>query len=125
MAKDFKQDPSPLDDQGPMPMPPMPELPTIEEDLAADETEDDKLAQAYWSPAWGPVQEKLQAILDTYGDPANAVVYKDLPAEEFKVRMLSEAAVRTEITKIMEDVKRAVESIESRPKPAERAKEEV
>lgn len=113
---------APTDDMAPIPVAPMPELPTIEEDQAKDETEDSKLAQAYWHPAFAKVQEKMQEVMDRYGDPGNAVAYKDLPADEFKIKMLTEAAIRAEWTKIMEDVQRAVESIESRPKPGKQPK---
>ncbi len=124
MAKspDFKQDTAALDDVAPIPVAPMPELPTVEEDQAQDETEDAKLAQAYWHPAWSKVQEKFQEVLDRYGSKDNALAYKDLPADEFKIKMIAEATVKQEWEKIMEDVKRAVESFESRPKPAKRSK---
>lgn len=123
MAKkgDFRPDPTALDDMAPVPVAPMPELPTIQEDLAADETEDDKLAQAYWHPAWGKVQKMFEDVVERYGSN-NAIAYKDLPPVEFQIKLLTEAAVSSEITKIMEDVKRAVESVESRPKPGKQPK---
>lgn len=116
---------APLDDQSPVPAAPF----SIAQDIPAldpnapgnDQSEDDKTtdreAAPFWSAAWESVQEKFEAVLDTYGQPANALQYKDLPADEFKIKMLSEATVHTEITKIMEDVHRAVESVEQRPKP--------
>jgi hypothetical protein len=116
---------APLDDQSPIPAAPF----SIAQDIPAldpnadgnDQSEDDKStdreAAPFWSPAWESVQEKFEAVLDTYGQPGNAIQYKDLPADEFKIKMLTEAAVHTEITKIMEDVHRAVESVEQRPKP--------
>lgn len=114
---------APTDDMAPIPVAPMAEVaPVIEEDQQADDTEDAKLAAAYWHPAWEKVQDKMQETLDSYGDPGNAVAYKDMPADEFKIKMLTEATVRAEWNKIMEDVKRAVQSVEQQqrkgPKPA-------
>lgn len=110
---------APVDDQSPVPMAPMPELPAIAADISADEIEEEKRAQPYWHPAWAEVQKIMEDAIAEYS-ANNALVYKDLPADEFKIRMCSEDAVAVILKNIMEDVKRAVESVEHRPKPAKR-----
>jgi L-lactate utilization protein LutC len=59
------------------------------------------------------VEEKFRQLLEEY-DGNNIMQYKDLPAQEFQVKVLAQAVVRAEITKLMEDVKDAVQSVESR-----------
>jgi hypothetical protein len=124
---DFKKDirqRRTTDDQSPIPAAPF-SIAQIFQDIhrgsVRGRQETDREAAPYWSAAWETVQEKFEAVLETYGQTSNAMQYKDLPADEFKIKMLTEAAIRTEITKIMEDVQRAVESVESRPKPAKQS----
>ena len=121
---DFKKE-SPRDDSAIVPsvFAIATDVPAVETDQNEDDKETTKQAAPYWHPAWAAVEDRFNELLKTYGDPANATLYKDLPADEFKIRMLAEAVVHSELEKIMEDVKRAVESVESRPKPAERAKQ--
>jgi L-lactate utilization protein LutC len=79
----------------------------------ADEAAENKEAAPYWHPAWEVVEEKLRQLLEEY-DGNNIMQYKDLPAQEFQVKVLAQAVVRAEITKLMEDVRHAVQSVESR-----------
>lgn len=118
-----KTDFAPTDDQAPIPIPPMPELSTVEEDLAQDEVEETKKAQAFWHPAWAEVQKLYDVKREEYGDPLRALKYSDLPAEEFKIKMLTEAAVYAEIVRLEGDVKDAVAAVErhtERPKQPKR-----
>ena len=115
MDSDFKAQ----DDLAQVPLPPMPDVPAIEEEQQEADIETTKAAQPYWHPAWETVQDKFQGLVDTYS-ANNALVHKDLPADEFKIRMSAEATVAAHLTDIMEDVKRAVESVDSRPKPGKR-----
>lgn len=117
---------TPTDDQAPIPALGQAFSVTPDVDTVTGQSEDDKqtdrAAAPYWHPAWETVQERFEELLETYGNPANATIYRDFPDDEFKIRMLTEATVHQELTKIMEDVKRAVESVESRPKPAKQPK---
>lgn len=110
------------DDMAPIPIMPNPDVPAIEEDQVTDDVETTKEAQPFWHPAWETVQKKFETNIATYS-ANNALAYKDLDAFDFKVRVTSEAAIAEILTGIMEDVKRAVESVEqqpARPKPAKR-----
>jgi len=87
----------------------------------ADDIATDKEAAPYWHPAWESVQDKFNALLDSY-DGNNVMQFKDLPPAEFQIKVLAQQTVRAELTKIMEDVQRAVESVEQRPKPGKQSK---
>lgn len=118
---------APLDDQAPVPLSPFAvsqDVPAIDEDQQEDDAATQKEAAPYWHPAWETVEEKFREQLAVY-KANNALVYKDLPADEFKIRMSSEAVVAEILEKVMEDVKRAVETVEQqpkRPKPARQPK---
>jgi hypothetical protein len=119
---DFKKNPNPAtDDQSPAPVLGATFSIAPEVDTATDQQEDDRetsrQAAPYWHPAWEKVQDEFEEKIAAYGDPGNALAYKDLPAEEFKLRMLTEATVRGELKTIMENVKSAVEQSEQ-PKPS-------
>jgi hypothetical protein len=102
-----------MDDQAPIPVAPLSvDIPAIEEDQSEANVEDLKTSQAYWHPAWSKVQDMFEAKLEAY-KTNGAVTHADLPAEEFKIRLLTDAHVAAVIEEIMEDVKRAVESVES------------
>lgn len=116
---DFSRTP---DDASPIPAAPFSiaaDVPAVDDnspDNQADDVATTKEAAAYWHPAWETVQQKFQDLLDAY-DGNNVTQFKDLPPQEFQVKVLAQAVVREEIKKIMEDVQRAVESVEQRPKP--------
>lgn len=110
---DFKA----TDDQAPIPIPPAvttEDLPVISADQKQDETEDDKLAQAFWHPAWDKVAEILNTKLEAY-DGNNIEQYKDLAPNDFKATVLANQIIHNEIKSLMEDIKNAVEAVESRP----------
>lgn len=122
MSGDFSKKPPravPTDDQAPPPIGPTFDVPeTVAADQSADEIQEAKDAAPFWHPAWETVQAKFEEKINAYGESSNALVLKDKPADEFKIDMIVAAIVTAELTEIMEDVKRAVESIERRPKPA-------
>lgn len=100
----------PADDVAPIPT--MPDIPAIEEQQEEANHEDAKTAQAYWHPAWSKVQEMFEQKLEAYRTNG-AIAHADVPAQEFKIRLLTDAHVASVLEEIMEDVKRAVESVES------------
>lgn len=114
---------APIDDVSPVPAAPFSitaDVPAVDPnspDNLADDAATEKEASPRWHPAWDSVQEKFEAILEEY-DGNNVVQFKDLPAEDFKIKVLAQQVVRNEIKKIMEDTQRAVESVEQRPKRA-------
>lgn len=119
---DFKKTPTPpanTDDYSPAPAFGTADIhrdvPAIKDDQQADDADLKKQAAPYWHPAWAVVQEKFEDLLEAY-DGNNVLQFKDLPADEFKIKLLANQAVHAEISKIMEDVKSAVEEIESQPK---------
>lgn len=112
------------DEASPVPMMGMAlpaELPTTETDQSEDDKETQKQAAPYWHPAWESVGKIFTDKIKSYGDLQNALVHKDKPADEFKTDLLVAAVVSQELTNIMEDVKRAVESVEQ-SKPAKQSK---
>lgn len=122
LSKDNPDIPA-LDDMSPTPTFDVSrEVPAIEAEQSEGEKEEDALAAAYWHPSWQAVQEKFEQKIEAYASTASAIVLKDKPADEFKIDMLVAAIVTAELTGIMEDVKRAVESVDQRPKPAKRPK---
>lgn len=96
------------------PPPVMPEVPAIAEDQIQDDIETTQMAEPYWHPAWAPVEKRFKEALEAYGGN-NAMAYKDLPADEFKIKMMSERVVYDLVKELMEDVKSAVEAVEQQP----------
>lgn len=122
MAKKPQSDFAATDDLSPVPVAPMAEVaPVIEQDQQVDDTEDAKLAQAYWHPAWEKVQKLFENKLEAY-DGNNVAQFKDLEPMDFKARVLANQIIYGEIKSIMEDVQRAVESVGSQPKPGKQPK---
>jgi hypothetical protein len=99
-----------MDDSAPVPI--APEIPAIEEQQEEANQNDQQTAQAYWHPAWSKVQEMFEQKLEAY-KLNGALAHQQLPADEFKIRMMVDAHVNAVLEEIMEDVKRAVESVES------------
>jgi hypothetical protein len=97
------------------------DIPAIDDDQNQDDIETDRQAAPYWHPAWAPVQEKFEEFLEIHGYNS-AESHRELPADEFKIRMLVDAECANLVERLMEDVKRAVESVESRPKPTKQPK---
>lgn len=123
---DFKKNPTPpTDDYSPAPQlgtfSVAPEAPSVSQEQLEAEKENEQQAAPYWHPAWAKVQERFEEILESYGGN-NAAAYKDLPPDEFKIRMMSESVVHAEISKIMEDVKSAVEQSQQQPKRPKQSK---
>jgi len=105
-----------VDDQAPVPtsFDIARDVPAITEDQVKDDQETNNEAAPFWHPAWASVQRKFEELLEAY-DGNNILQFKDLPIDEFKVRVLANQTVREEIKKIMEDVQNAVEAIEQQP----------
>lgn len=120
---DFKKDatpPEPTDDYSPSPALGMafntsPETPDIDKEQEEADKELQKRAAPYWSPQWARVQEIFEEFLQIHGTNS-AEVHADVPAEEFKIRMLVDARAAALIETLMEDVKSAVEQSEQQPK---------
>lgn len=73
-------------------------------------SEDVKLSDSYFHPAWGKVQDLLTEKIDqtAYGT-ANA----NLTAEEYKIEDLVNKRVAKELKEILLRIQNAVESVES------------
>jgi hypothetical protein len=118
---DFSRTP---DDASPIPAAPFSiasDVPAVDPDSPdnqADEIAENKEAAPRWHPAWDTVQERFEQEIASRNPAGGANTHRDLPAEEFKIRMIVDSDVVGILESIMEDVKRAVDSTEQRPKPA-------
>lgn len=120
---DFKKNATPpTDDNSPAPLglgnpySVTPDVPAVDVDQDDDDKETTERAQPYWHPAWEKVQERFEQEIEARNPAGGANVHRELPAEEFKIRMIVDADVVAVLESIMEDVKSAVEQVESRPK---------
>lgn len=100
-----------MDDQAILPTEPDIQQ-TVVSDMAEANQSDLKTAQAYWHPAWSRVEQIFTERLAAYR-LNGALAHQDVPSDEFKIRMLTDAHVASVIEEIMDEVKRAVDSVES------------
>lgn len=118
---------TPTDDMAPVPSFNIAtDIPALDEtnpdnQQSKDDQETDKMAAPMWHPSWEKVQQRFEEEIATRNPAGGANTHRELPADEFKIRMIVDSDVVGILETIMEDVKRAVESVESRPKPAKRS----
>jgi hypothetical protein len=120
---DFKKKatpPAPVDDYSPAPQlgtpfSVAPETPAVDQDQDDANVEINKRAAPYWHPAWERVQEVFEEFIAVHGTNS-AELHAELPADEFKIRMIVDARASALVETLMEDVKSAVEQSEQQPK---------
>ena len=123
---DFKKKPEPpvADDYSPMPQLGafniQPDVDT-ETDQDADDKETNQWAAPRWHPAWDKVQDIFEEEIASRNPAGGANSHRELPADEFKIRMITDADVVAVLEGIMEKVKSAVEQSEQQPKRAKPA----
>lgn len=121
---DFKKKatpPEPTDDYSPSPALGLtfntaPETPEVDKEQEEADKETNQWAAPRWHSAWDKVQEVFEDEIASRNPAGGANSHRELPADEFKIRMITDADVVAVLEGIMERIQSAVEQSEQQPK---------
>lgn len=100
-----------MDNYSLKPIAPTLEAPEQDEDDVLLDAKDNAVAQAYFHPAWVEVEQRFIDEIEKRNSVAT--IPDNLPADEFKIEALSNQKCRAFLIGVLEEVKNAVNAVES------------